>query len=181
MTSRLAVAGIEPIVRGLLTTPMLAEFMHAVLGRAVRLYFDQAVYKKPHCEQVVPWHQDNGYNPKIPADYLSFWVAMTDTSVSNGTIRLQPSRHHKDPRSHWWTADGYLACQAGAEGGVPVDLARGDVAAFSSLLPHATGPNRTSQIRKAYIASCIPDGTRLDDGTLCDDPVTQPLLVATEN
>ena len=55
----------------------LADFTRVILGPSVRLYFDQAVYKKPFCEQVVPWHQDNGYNPKVPADYVSLWVALT--------------------------------------------------------------------------------------------------------
>ena len=68
-------------------------------------------------------------------------------------------------------------CEAGAEGGVAVELRRGDVVAFSSLLPHATGPNTTAQIRKAYIATCVSDGTRLVDGTPCNDSLNQPLLV----
>lgn len=175
-TARLA--GAEPVLREMLETSALVEFMHAILGTSVRLYFDQAVYKKPHCEQIVPWHQDNGYNPKIPADYISLWIAISDTTVANGTIRFQPGKHRQGPRSHWRTSGGFLVCEAGAYGGVPVALRRGDVVAFSSLLPHATGPNTTSQVRKAYIASCVTDGTRLVDGTRCDDPVSQPVLVA---
>jgi ectoine hydroxylase-related dioxygenase (phytanoyl-CoA dioxygenase family) len=135
----------------------------------------------PGCAQVVPWHQDNGYNPKIPADFMSFWIAVTDTTLANGTIRFQPGRHHDGPREHWRTAGGYLVCEPGADGGVAVELRRGDVVAFSSLLPHATGPNSTAQTRKAYIATCVPDGTRLVDGTPCDDPVNQPLLPPTSD
>ena len=78
---------------------------------------------------------------------------------------------------HWRSASEHLVCEDGADGGVPIELQRGDIVAFSSLLPHATGPNMTQQIRKVYIASCVPDGTRLVDGTACDDPVTQPLLL----
>lgn len=175
-TARLA--GSEPTLRTLLLSDTFVEFMRAIVGPAVRLYFDQAVYKKPRCNQVVPWHQDNGYNPKVPADYVTFWVAVTDTNVSNGTIRFQPARHHEGPRFHRRSSSGYLICDAGADGGVPVDLQRGDAVAFSSLLPHATGPNTTRHVRKAYIASCIPEGTCLVDGSACDDPVNQPLLVA---
>jgi len=178
-TARLA--GTDATLRTLLATPAYSEFMRAILGRSVRLYFDQAVYKKPRCAQIVPWHQDNGYNPKVPADYVSLWIAMTDTNLENGTIRFQPGGQRAGPRSHWRTADGYLACEAGADGGVAVALRRGDCVAFSSLLPHATGPNTTSGVRKAYIASCVPDGTRLADGTMCDDPINQPLLVAEQS
>ena len=93
-TARLA--GNEPALRALLLTATISEFMKATVGPAVRLYFDQAVYKKPRCNQVVPWHQDNGYNPKVPADYVTFWVAVTDTNVANGTIRLLPRDTTKD-------------------------------------------------------------------------------------
>ena len=86
-TARLA--GNEPALRALLLTDTISEFMKATVGPAVRLYFDQAVYKKPRCNQVVPWHQDNGYNPKVPADYVTFWVPVTDTTVANGTEILE--------------------------------------------------------------------------------------------
>jgi ectoine hydroxylase-related dioxygenase (phytanoyl-CoA dioxygenase family) len=160
----------------LLTSHALVELRTAIIGPAARLCFDQAVYKKPGCTRVVPWHQDNGYNPKRPADFISFWIAVTDTTVANGTVRFQPGGHHDGPRRHWRASGGYLVCEPGADGGVAVELERGDVVAFSSLLPHATGPNSTSRTRKAYIATCVPDGTRFVDGTRCDDPVNQPLL-----
>ncbi len=174
-TARLA--GAEPVLLRMLESSALVELRTQVVGPAVRLYFDQAVYKKPQCEHVVPWHQDNGYNPKDPADYVTFWFAMTDTTVANGTIRFQPGRHREGPCPHWRNPGGYLVCDDDAAGGVPVELRRGDAVAFSSLVPHATGPNTTRRVRKAYIASCIPDGTRLADGTECDDPVNQPRLV----
>jgi ectoine hydroxylase-related dioxygenase (phytanoyl-CoA dioxygenase family) len=174
-TARLA--GTEPVLRGLLASRALVELRTAIVGPSARVYFDQAVYKKAHCEHVVPWHQDNGYNPKDPADYVTFWIPVTDTTVANGTIRVQPGRHREGPRPHRRNPGGYLVCHDDAEGGVPVELHRGDVVAFSSLLPHATGPNTTPHVRKAYIASCVPDGTRLANGAACDDPVHQPLLV----
>jgi phytanoyl-CoA hydroxylase len=175
-TARLA--GGEPILRALLTTSALMGFMNTIVGPRPRLYLDQAVYKKPKCTQVVPWHQDNGYNPKVPADYVTFWIPLADTTVESGTICFQPGRHHEGPLPHWRSSDGYLVCENGARGGIPVELRRGDVVAFSSLLPHSTGPNSTSKVRKAYIASCILDGTRLANGALCNHRVEQPLLVA---
>jgi len=37
-----------------------ADLGHDLIGPDVRLYWDQAVYKLPHNDDVVPWHQDNG-------------------------------------------------------------------------------------------------------------------------
>lgn len=173
-TARLA--GTEPVLRDLITSEVLLGFLTSVLGAHIRLYFDQAVYKKPRCPHAVPWHQDDGYNPKVPSDYVTFWIPLTNTTVDNGTIRVQPGRHHEGPLPHHRSSDGYLVCDQGSDGGLPVELRRGDALAFSSLIPHSTGPNRTSTVRKAYIATCVPDGTQLKDGTPCDHPVNQPLL-----
>src|SRR5450631_4435526 len=83
-TARLA--GSEPVLRSVLASNVVEPFMAAIVGPRARLYFDQAVYKKPGCLQMVPWHQDNGYNPKLPADYVTFWIPLTDTNLDNGTI-----------------------------------------------------------------------------------------------
>jgi phytanoyl-CoA hydroxylase len=34
----------------------------------------------------------------------------------------------------------------------------GSIVVFSSLTPHSTGPNRTSEVRKAYIVQFAPAG-----------------------
>ena len=48
---------------------------------------------------------------------------------------------------------------------MPVPVEAGDIAMFSSLTPHRTGPNRTNEIRKSYIVQFAPDGARRIDRT----------------
>jgi ectoine hydroxylase-related dioxygenase (phytanoyl-CoA dioxygenase family) len=63
--------------------------------------------------------------------------------------------------------------------GLPAAMVKaGDIVVFSSLAPHATGPNLTTDIRKAFIAEYIPEGAvsvhRDKDGsivpTVCNLP-----------
>jgi ectoine hydroxylase-related dioxygenase (phytanoyl-CoA dioxygenase family) len=42
-----------------------------------------------------------------------------------------------------------------------VSARAGSIVVFSSLTPHSTGPNRTDQVRKAYIVQFAPDGARV--------------------
>jgi ectoine hydroxylase-related dioxygenase (phytanoyl-CoA dioxygenase family) len=172
------VAWTSRAVRRMLRSEAIATLLRHVIGSEVRLAFDQAVYKKPGCERVLPWHQDDGYNPKAPSEYVSLWVPLTDSTIMNGTIRVQPGRHLLGLLPHWRDADGHLVCEDGTAGGLPIELRRGDVLAISSLLPYASGPNMTSSVRKAYVAICVPDGTTLLDGTPCDRVPKQPLLLA---
>ena len=63
-------------------------------------------------------------------------------------------------------------------------LRAGSIAVFSSLTPHRTGPNLTSQVRKAYILQYAPDGALVypfnGNPESADDPNRQ-FLVASEN
>jgi ectoine hydroxylase-related dioxygenase (phytanoyl-CoA dioxygenase family) len=172
------VAAGSEAVRRMLVRDDLATFLRSVVGADVRLQFDQFVYKKPGCERVLPWHQDDGYNPKTPSAYISLWIPLTDSTIANGTIRVQPRGHLQGLLAHRRDALGHLICSDGAAGGLPIELRRGDVLAISSLLPHASGPNMTSLVRKAYVAICVPDGTTRADGTPCDRTPEQPLLLS---
>ena len=64
-----------------------------LIGPNVRLYWDQAVYKKPGTKDEFPWHQDNGYTFIQPQAYLTCWVALTDTDETNGCPCVLPGLH----------------------------------------------------------------------------------------
>jgi ectoine hydroxylase-related dioxygenase (phytanoyl-CoA dioxygenase family) len=158
------------------------ELVGDLIGPNVRLYWEQAVYKKPGTEADFPWHQDNGYTFIEPQQYLTCWVALTDVDESNGCPWVVPGMHRLGTLRHWMTDLGWR-CLENADNAVPVPVRAGSIIVFSSLTPHRTGPNRTSQVRKAYIVQFAPDGARLVGGRkgeskTCDDPELQfPILV----
>src|SRR5262249_27773560 len=49
------------LLRAFCCGPVFQDLAHDLVGPNVRLYWDQAVYKKPEKPQRFPWHQDNGY------------------------------------------------------------------------------------------------------------------------
>jgi len=160
------------------------DLVHDLIGPDVRLYWDQAVYKKPGTDDPFPWHQDNGYNFVEPQQYLTCWVALTDATEDNGCPWVLPGRHRAGTLAHELTELGWV-CARDPEGAVPAPVRAGGVVVFSSLTPHATGPNRTDGVRKAYIVQFAPDGavilgTGADEGpgTPADAPERQyPVLV----
>ncbi len=44
---------------------------------------------------------------------------------------------------------------------MPVPARAGSIVVFSSLTPHSTGPNRTGDVRKAYIVQFAPAGAEV--------------------
>jgi ectoine hydroxylase-related dioxygenase (phytanoyl-CoA dioxygenase family) len=139
------------------TSRVFQDLCHDLVGPDARLYWDQAVYKKPESSKTFPWHQDNGYTYVEPQAYLTCWVALTDATLENGCPWIVPGLHRRGTLAHWMTPEGW-ACLPEDVRGEPVPARAGSVVVFSSLTPHRTGPNRTRAPRKAYIVQFAPEG-----------------------
>jgi ectoine hydroxylase-related dioxygenase (phytanoyl-CoA dioxygenase family) len=151
-----------------------------LIGPDVRLYWDQAVYKKPETAAPFPWHQDNGYAFVVPQQYLTCWLALTDASEENGCPWVVPGLHRRGTLAHKPSDIGHV-CLENPGNAVAVPVARGGLVVFSSLTPHSTGPNLTDSVRKAYIVQYAPEGATVvhADGTRvpADDQARQFMIL----
>lgn len=167
----------SPVLREFCGSRVFRDLAGDLVGPDVRLYWDQAVYKKPEKPQPFHWHQDNGYTYLEPQAYLTCWVALTDASVENGCPWVVPGIHRLGTLKHWLTDIGWQ-CLEDPKGAVPVPARAGSVVVFSSLTPHRTGPNLTDAVRKAYIVQLAPEGARMvrtgDDGGEVSEPQHDP-------
>jgi ectoine hydroxylase-related dioxygenase (phytanoyl-CoA dioxygenase family) len=170
------------VLRDLVASPPLRDVAVDLLGPDVRLYWDQAVYKKPGTESPFPWHQDNGYTFVRPQQYLTCWIALGDVTEANGCPWVVPGLHRQGTLAHRTSDLGYV-CLDEAPDAVPVPARAGSIVVFSSLTPHCTGPNRTDEVRRAYIVQYAPDGAQTFDGRgqvtgTCDTPDRQFLVAS---
>lgn len=148
-----------------------------LVGESARLYWEQCVTKPPHARTELPWHQDNGYTPLEPEEYLTCWLALDDVDENNGCIQVIPGSHGGGTRTHWNDpSTPFRVGHEGDDGAVSVPVSRGDVLAFSSLVMHRSGPNTTDRWRRAWIIQFCPaharsqlSGRELDDRLLVAD------------
>ena len=143
--------------------PAIVGICIDLLGPDVNLYWDQAVYKKPEKPRRFPWHQDNGYTYVEPQQYLTCWLALTDATVDNGCPWVAPGLHRLGTLAHRFVEPlGYECFTDPPEGvnAVAVQVPAGGAVFFSSLTPHLTGPNTTSDVRKTYILQYAPTGAQ---------------------
>jgi phytanoyl-CoA hydroxylase len=150
----------SPLLREFTSSRLFADLGADLIGTDVRLYWDQAVYKKPGTESPFPWHQDNGYAFVEPQQYLTCWVALTDATEENGCPWVVPGLHRLGTLAHDYSDIGFV-CLREPEGAVPVPAPAGSIVVFSSLTPHSTGPNRTDAVRKSYIVQFAPSGAEV--------------------
>ena len=111
-------------------------------------------------ESPFPWHQDNGYTFVEPQQYLTCWVALTDATEENGCPWVVPGLHRHGTLAHEYSDIGFVCLRDPADA-VAVPVRAGSIVVFSSLTPHSTGPNRTGEVRKAYIVQYAPAGAEV--------------------
>jgi hypothetical protein len=163
--------------------PLFRQLGHDLVAPTVWLYRDQVVYKKPGKPRTFPWHQDNGYVFVEPQAYITCWIALTPATPRNGAPRFTAGWHRLGTLRHWSGEHG-RECLRENPAACPCEpLASGEMAVFSSLLPHCTGPNLTSSVRNAFIVqiAAAVAAARIDrDGVTHwepqDDATTQFLL-----
>ena len=151
------------LLRRFTSSTLLADLCADLIGPDARLYWDQAVYKKPGTESPFPWHQDNGYAFVEPQQYLTCWIALTDATEDNGCPWVVPGLHRRGTLAHEYSDIGFV-CLRDPAAAVAVPAPAGSIVVFSSLTPHSTGPNRTDAVRKAYIVQFAPSGAEVVRG-----------------
>ncbi|MGH8985510.1 MAG: phytanoyl-CoA dioxygenase family protein [Acidimicrobiia bacterium] len=148
---------------------LFADLCHDLIGPDARLYWDQAVYKRPRGTEPVLWHQDNGYTYVEPQAYLTCWIALTDATLENGCVWVVPGLHRNGTLAHRDTPIGYQ-CFEDPDDAVAVPVPAGSIVVFTSLTPHTTGRNATDEVRKAYILQYAPDGAIARRGNPSGEP-----------
>ena len=133
----------------------------AFIGPDTDLYFNQMVYKNPEGAIPFSWHQDDAYGPVEPSPYLTIWIAITEATEENGCLSVMPGSYRQGLQPHW-ESDFGLACWSNDDPnqGVVLPMKRGSLVAFWSTTMHKSGPNLTSDVRKAYILQLCPVGMR---------------------
>jgi len=162
----------SPALTAVATDPRWASIVLPLVGTGdARLYWEQAVVKPPQARTELPWHQDNGYTPLVPEEYVTCWLALDEAELDNGCLWVIPGSHRHGTVRHQNGAGPFRVGHNGPDtDGLPVPVSRGSVLVFSSLLMHRSGPNTTDRARRAWILQyCGKATTSALSGRLLDD------------
>jgi ectoine hydroxylase-related dioxygenase (phytanoyl-CoA dioxygenase family) len=168
----------DPFLQDVCADPRWAGIVLPLLGPDARLYWEQSVAKPPEARTELPWHQDNGYTPLDPEQYLTCWLALDDADVDNGCIWVIPRSHLHGTQPHVDGGSGpFRVGHRGDEEGIAVPVQRGDVLCFSSLIMHRSGPNTSGRNRRSWIIQYCQADSR---SALSGKPLDDRLRVATD-
>ena len=143
------------VLREFVRSPIYLEACAKLVGPDADLYYNQAVIKPPRTGARLAWHQDSGYLATEPLEYVTCWTAISRASVDNGCVWVIPGSHRGGLLEHRLDpATGQKVPDVGADAqrrALAIEAEPGQVAVFSSLLLHMSGPNTTGQARKSYV------------------------------
>lgn len=153
--------------------PEIVELVSGVLGPDIILWGCHVFCKPPVEGYETPWHQDGHYWPIRPLATCTVWVALEDSKVDNGCLRVVPGSHrfrvlhdhlHEDRTD--LTLQQRLAPGTFDESdAADVELEAGEMSLHDVYMIHGARPN-TSARRRTGVALRYMPSTSLFDRSL---------------
>ncbi|WP_218511130.1 phytanoyl-CoA dioxygenase family protein [Variovorax sp. dw_308] len=144
--------------------PEIVELVSGVIGEDVILWGCHVFCKPPSEGFETPWHQDGHYWPIRPLANCTVWVALEESTVENGCLRVIP-RSHRDhvlhPHLHEDRTDLTLN-QRMAEGAfdeadaVDLELQPGQMSLHDVYMIHGAKANTSTKRRTGVALRYMP-------------------------
>ena len=156
------------------TDPRILDIMQQLVGPNLVLlgtaFFCK--YGDAAAEAFVAWHQDVTYWRIEPPVAHTAWIAIDDSTVENGCMRVIPGSHHRGlvPHGTSQLVGNILSINqeipdVDDSSAVDVVLRAGEVSVHNGLLFHASMPNRSKGRRCGMAVRFVPPEVTVDDAS----------------
>jgi ectoine hydroxylase-related dioxygenase (phytanoyl-CoA dioxygenase family) len=147
----------------LATEPAVLDAVEEVLGPDLLLAGTLVFCKYPRDPAFVAWHQDNLYSNWHLTPSVSAWIALRDSTIANGCMRVVPGSHREGVLPHAELGNANNLLQQGQEiqvevneaDAVEVVLREGEMSLHHSAIIHGSRPNRSDGQRLGFIARFV--------------------------
>ena len=148
--------------------PMILDAVEDLIGTDFSLWGSVLFIKEPQSSHFVSWHQDATYMGIAPHDYVTAWIALTESNRETGCMSMIPGSHRNSIEPHLETfhEDNILTRGQQIEGvdessAVDLILRPGQMSLHHAKVIHGSQRNR-SQLRRVGFAlqSYMPAGAR---------------------
>ena len=152
----------------LIRHPRILDAVEDVLGPNILCWGSSFFIKEPRNPAFVSWHQDSTYWGLDPADVMTAWVALSDSTAANGAMRVIPGSHKLEQVAHRDTFSPDNLLSRGQEVMVDVDerqavmmpLRAGEMSLHHVRLIHGSDPNPSDLRRIGFAIRYIPTTVR---------------------
>ena len=173
------------------SNPTLIGVMQELMGPDLLLLATDffVKYGDPDANSFVAWHQDVTYWGLEPPDAHTAWIAIDDSDVENGSMRVIPGSHRRGIVTHGTSerAGNVLSINqeipdelVDTSSAVDLVLRAGQISVHDGHLFHASQPNRSNRRRCGMTVRFIrPDVRQATENSLGGD--WRPILLSGED
>jgi hypothetical protein len=146
----------------------ILDAVEDIIGPDILCWGTSFFIKEPRNPAYVSWHQDSTYWGLDPADIVTAWIALSDSTTENGAMRVVPGSHTmaQVPHRDTFRSDNLLS--RGQEIMVEVDDAQADTLTLKAgemslhhvRLIHGSEPNPSDQRRIGFAIRYLPTYVR---------------------
>ena len=151
----------------------ILDAVEGVIGPDILCWSSTFFIKEAHDAGFVSWHQDSTYWGLDPADIVTAWVALSESTAENGAMRVIPDTQKLEQVVHRDTFDPNNLLTRGQEIAVEVDeskaamlsLQPGEMSLHHVRLIHGSDPNPSEKRRIGFAIRYLPTHVRQVVGT----------------
>jgi non-heme Fe2+,alpha-ketoglutarate-dependent halogenase len=160
-----------PWIDELIRHPGILDPVEDLLGPDLLVWTATFFIKEPHDTRFVPWHQDLQAWALDPPDIVSVWIALSDSTLENGAMRVIPGTQTQDLPHHETKLPGSMLrrnkeiqVEVDADKAVALILKPGEMSLHQARLVHGSDPNPSSQRRIGLAVRYISPKVRQTSG-----------------
>lgn len=152
----------------LIRHPAILDAVQDVIGPDILCWGAGFFIKNAADPSFVSWHQDSTYWGLEPADIITAWVALSESSIENGAMRVMPGTHllQQVPHRDTYAADNLLsrgqeiAVDVDPSQAVSLELQPGEFSLHHVRLVHGSEPNPSEKRRIGFAIRYLPTHVR---------------------
>jgi non-haem Fe2+, alpha-ketoglutarate-dependent halogenase len=157
----------------LIRHPAILDAVESVIGPDILCWSSTFFIKEARDPGFVSWHQDSTYWGLDPADIVTAWVALSESTAENGALRVIPDTQKLEQVAHRDTFAANNLLTRGQEIAVDVDdskavmlsLEPGEMSLHHVRLIHGSDPNPSARRRIGFAIRYLPTHVRQVVGT----------------
>ena len=159
---------ISPIFNKACLNKRMLDAVESIIGKNILICGTTLFIKNPKEKGFVSFHQDAKYIGLEPYNWVTAWIAVTDSNEENGCMRMLKGSHKKDLKFHDQKFDennlltrGQTIENVPINETTPVILKAGQLSLHHPTIIHGSGLNKSKERRIGFaIQSYI--GTNVD-------------------
>ena len=159
---------ISPVFDQIAHNSKILDVVQDIIGPNILVGGTTLFIKEPNNKNFVSWHQDAKYIGFEPHNWVTAWLAITDSNEENGCMRMWPGTHKEKIRAHKDRFDKYnLLTRGQTVQNVPIKdtvsniLHAGQLSLHHPRIVHGSGPNKSNSRRIGFVIQSYI-GTNVD-------------------